>query len=144
MSPARNAEMTDMLVLTVTEGTGRAARLADRPVAGKTGTSQDYRDAWFVGFTSNLVTGVWIGNDDNTPMERATGAGLPARIFNTFMTEAEADLPALPLAGTRYRLAANVAVENHLNIYTPITGEAEETRNRDLIGAFQNLLDSLF
>ena len=144
MSPARNAEMTDMLVLTVTEGTGRAARLADRPVAGKTGTSQDYRDAWFVGFTSNLVTGVWIGNDDNTPMERATGAGLPARIFNAFMTEAEADLPALPLAGTRYRLAANVAVENQLNIYTPITGEAEETRNRDLIGAFQNLLDSLF
>jgi penicillin-binding protein 1A len=77
MTPEANADMTQMLVRTVTDGTGTAARLPQRPMGGKTGTSQDYRDAWFVGFTADLVTGVWIGNDDNTPMKRATGGGIP-------------------------------------------------------------------
>ena len=66
------AEMLDMMQAVVTSGTGQAASL-DRPVAGKTGTSQDYRDAWFIGFTADLVTGVWVGNDDNTPMNKVTG-----------------------------------------------------------------------
>jgi membrane peptidoglycan carboxypeptidase len=67
-------------------GTGRAARLEDRPTAGKTGTTQDFRDAWFVGFTADLVCGVWIGNDNNAPMRKATGGTLPARIFHSFMS----------------------------------------------------------
>jgi penicillin-binding protein 1A len=87
------------MVESVTTGTGRAARLADRPTAGKTGTTQDYRDAWFIGFTADLVCGVWIGNDDNSAMRRATGGGLPARIFHNFMTATEAGLPVKPLAG---------------------------------------------
>jgi penicillin-binding protein 1A len=93
------ARMTGLMVEAVTTGTGRSARIVERPTAGKTGTTQDYRDAWFVGFTADLVCGVWIGNDDNAPMHRATGGGLPARIFHNFMVAAEAGLPVKPLAG---------------------------------------------
>ncbi len=71
----------------VTDGTGRAARLAI-PAFGKTGTSQDNRDALFVGFAGDLVVGVWIGNDDNTPLRGVNGGGLPARIWRDFMAQA--------------------------------------------------------
>jgi penicillin-binding protein 1A len=99
IAPENLAQMTGLMVESVTTGTGRAARLADRPTAGKTGTTQDYHDAWFVGFTADLVCGVWIGNDDNAPMRKATGGGLPARMFHNFMVSAEAGLPVRPLAG---------------------------------------------
>lgn len=92
-------QMTGLMTEVMASGTGKAAHLADRPSAGKTGTSQDFRDAWFVGFSADLVCGVWIGNDDNTPMKHATGGGLPAHIFKAFMENAEAGLPAKPLAG---------------------------------------------
>ena len=70
--------MLDLLQAVVEEGTGRAARIRGVAVAGKTGTSQDYRDAWFVGFTPDLVVGVWVGNDDNTPTRGVVGGDLPA------------------------------------------------------------------
>jgi penicillin-binding protein 1A len=97
MSAANAAGVTGMMVETVTTGTGKAARLAERPTAGKTGTTQDYRDAWFVGFTADLVCGVWIGNDNNAPMIHATGGTLPARIFHSFMEDAENGWPVRPL-----------------------------------------------
>jgi len=106
ISPQNGAEMARLLRETVATGTGKAARLGDRPVAGKTGTSQDFRDAWFVGFTADLVCGVWIGNDNSSPMKRATGGGLPARIFHAFMSGAEQNLPVRPLAGAA--IAANL------------------------------------
>ncbi|MFC3230876.1 transglycosylase domain-containing protein [Marinibaculum pumilum] len=81
------AEMTAMLRAVVDRGTGRAARL-DRPVAGKTGTSSDYRDAWFIGYTAALVAGVWTGNDDGRPMEGVTGGSVPAGIWQDFMSRA--------------------------------------------------------
>ncbi len=99
MSALSNQEMTRLMVETVTTGTGKSARLEGRPTAGKTGTTQDFHDAWFVGFTADLVTGVWIGNDDNTPMVKATGGTLPAKIFHNFMAEAEAGLPVKLLPG---------------------------------------------
>jgi penicillin-binding protein 1A len=100
IEPRHEADMVAMMRGTVTEGTGRQAGLGTRPVAGKTGTSQAYRDAWFVGFTATHVTGVWIGNDAGTPMKGATGGGLPARIFKAYMLKAEEGLPIIPLIGT--------------------------------------------
>jgi penicillin-binding protein 1A len=91
-NPNVHGQMLDLLSSVVREGTGRAARL-DRPVGGKTGTSQDYHDAWFVGFTSDLIVGVWVGNDDNTSMNSVTGGSLPAAIWHDFVAAAEAGRP---------------------------------------------------
>ena len=77
--------MTGMLMTVMRTGTGKGAQVAGLETAGKTGTSQDFRDAWFVGYSGALVTGVWVGNDDNSPMNRITGGGLPALIWRDFM-----------------------------------------------------------
>ena len=82
-------DMMRLLEAVVTEGTGKAARLDGRRSAGKTGTTDGYRDAWFVGFTTDIVVGVWVGNDDNSPMDKVTGGDLPARIWRDFVIEAE-------------------------------------------------------
>lgn len=81
------ADIMDLLREVVASGTGRAAAL-DRPVAGKTGTSQDYRDAWFVGFTNQMIVGVWLGNDDNSPTNGVTGGAVPARMWRDFVAAA--------------------------------------------------------
>lgn len=96
VDPQDVAVLTDMMQDVVRYGTGKRATL-DRPVAGKTGTSSDYRDAWFLGFTGNYVTGVWMGNDDNSPMKKVTGGNLPAQLWHDFMVDAEAGKPALSL-----------------------------------------------
>ena len=89
-------DMSKMLTSVVKWGSGKNAALA-RPAAGKSGTSQDNRDAVFAGFTSDMTAAVWVGNDDGTPMKNVTGGGLPARIWRDFMTEAHATLPVRPL-----------------------------------------------
>jgi penicillin-binding protein 1A len=81
--------LIELLQLVVQRGTGRTAAL-DGFAAGKTGTSGDYRDAWFIGFNDDLVTGVWVGNDDRTPMKQVTGGSLPAEIWKRFMSQAVA------------------------------------------------------
>jgi len=83
----KQQDLLRLLRATVERGSGRRARL-QVPAYGKTGTSQEYRDAWFVGFAGNLVVGVWVGNDDFTPMKRVTGGSLPAEIWAAFMREA--------------------------------------------------------
>ena len=108
MSVHDNMQMTRLMQEVTATGTGRAARLEERPVAGKTGTTQDFRDAWFVGFTADLVCGVWIGNDNNSPMRKATGGTLPARIFHAFMSAAEETMPVRPLAGTTVMASAQL------------------------------------
>jgi len=80
--------LVDMLQNVVKFGTGRRANIG-RPVAGKTGTSSDYKDAWFMGFSGHYVTGVWMGNDDNKPMKRVTGGTLPAMLWHDYMASAE-------------------------------------------------------
>jgi penicillin-binding protein 1A len=100
LGDAVRRDMTAMLYQVVQAGTGTAARLGDREAAGKTGTSQDYRDAWFVGFTADHVAGVWVGNDDNSPMRGVTGGLVPARLWRQVMLAAEAGLPARPLDRT--------------------------------------------
>ena len=92
------AGMDALMSEVVRSGTGKAARL-DRPAAGKTGTSQDYRDAWFVGFTADSVAGVWLGNDDGTPMHKVTGGSDPAVLWRQVMLAAHAGLPPKPLRG---------------------------------------------
>ena len=77
-------QMTQMLSDVVQTGTGHGAKLGKREAGGKTGTSQDYRDAWFVGFTAQFTTGVWMGNDDNTSMREVTGGLLPADIWKNY------------------------------------------------------------
>jgi len=90
------AALTGMLAGAIAGGTGKAARL-DRPAAGKTGTTQDHRDAWFAGFTADLVAVVWVGRDDNAAMDKVTGGGLPADIWRRFMAPAHQGWPARPL-----------------------------------------------
>ncbi|MEM9009844.1 MAG: PBP1A family penicillin-binding protein [Pseudomonadota bacterium] len=107
--------LTGMLAEVVATGTGRRARLPDgRPAAGKTGTTQGARDAWFVGFTGQYVAGVWMGYDDNRQLTGVTGGGLPAQIWQETMVRIHEGAPILPLPirqpppGSGLRLAGDV------------------------------------
>ncbi|MCJ2047256.1 PBP1A family penicillin-binding protein [Methylobacterium sp. J-078] len=86
------AMMLDSLQAVVDGGTGKGARVAGLPVGGKTGTTQDYRDAWFIGMTPDLIVGVWVGNDDNSSMNRVGGGDIPASIFRDFVQRATVQL----------------------------------------------------
>ena len=94
-------ELNKMLSGVITRGTGKNAKL-DRPAGGKTGTSQNYRDAWFVGYTGNFVAGVWLGNDNREPMKRVSGGGLPAGLWKSVMKVAHQGLVPRPLPGLSY------------------------------------------
>jgi penicillin-binding protein 1A len=89
--------MNQMMHETLVSGTAHSAQLAGWPAAGKTGTSQDFRDAWFIGYTSHLVTGIWLGNDDSSPTRKATGGGLPVEIWSHFMKPAHQGVPVAAL-----------------------------------------------
>ena len=93
------AMMNEMMQQTLTIGTAHKAALPGWPAAGKTGTSQDFRDAWFIGYTAHLVTGVWLGNDDGTPTKKVTGGGLPVEIWSRFMRGAHQGVPVAALPG---------------------------------------------
>jgi len=98
IEPRHVAMMNTMMQETLLSGTARKAEIPGWTAAGKTGTSQDFRDAWFIGYTANLVTGVWLGNDDNSPTRKATGGGLPVEVWTRFMKVAHQGVPiaALP------------------------------------------------
>ncbi len=103
--------MNAMMHETLTSGTAHSAQLAGWPAAGKTGTSQDFRDAWFIGYTDHLVTGVWLGNDDSSPTKKATGGGMPVEIWSHFMKPAHQGVPVagLPEVDTGLSLASLLA-----------------------------------
>ncbi|MEO9781705.1 MAG: transglycosylase domain-containing protein [Sedimentitalea sp.] len=90
-------ELIWMMEKVVAEGSGRRAKLPDWQAAGKTGTTQAARDAWFIGFTSQYVAGVWMGYDDNTPLSGVTGGGLPAEIWHETMVRVHEGLTPTPL-----------------------------------------------
>ncbi len=97
--PAHVGMMNAMLAETMATGTGKTAALPGWPAAGKTGTSQDFRDAWFIGYTAPMVTGVWFGNDNNKPTKKATGSNIAAAAWHRFMASALEGLPPSALPG---------------------------------------------
>ena len=121
VSQSAVGQMTSMLVEAIVSGTGKAARITRptaRPVAGKTGTSQDFRDAWFVGYSADLVTGVWVGNDNGSAMKKVTGGGIPARLWKSYMVAAHKDLPPRPLPGT-----ATAPADFFRSLWQQLTGD---------------------
>ncbi|WP_213771994.1 penicillin-binding protein 1A [Bradyrhizobium sp. dw_78] len=98
----RNVEMMNtMMEETLLSGTARKGEIPGWTAAGKTGTSQDFRDAWFIGYTANLITGVWLGNDDNSPTKKATGGGLPVEVWTRFMRAAHQGVPVATLPASQ-------------------------------------------
>lgn len=111
MDPGTVAVMNEMMNNTFVIGTARKAQVPGWPMAGKTGTTNDYKDAWFVGFTGNLVAGVWLGNDDGTLTKRVTGGNLPTEVWHNFMKIALKDKQPVPLpGGERFRNPSDVPV----------------------------------
>jgi penicillin-binding protein 1A len=139
-SPTAVREMVDIMSATVDWGTGKGAQI-DRPAAGKTGTSQNYHDAWFIGLTGQLVTGVWVGNDDNAPMNKVTGGSLPVNIWHDFMAEALQGTPPgpIPLPGGGGLLAAG----EPLSLPGSTTGPATSTASADEPGLLDRLVKSI-
>jgi penicillin-binding protein 1A len=113
MTTEQAGMMNQMLRETLVSGTARKADLPGWPAAGKTGTTQDHRDAWFVGYTGHLVATVWLGNDDGDEMKKVTGSGLPAEIWQKFMKESHTNVPVAGLPGLNWRNLASV---------TPVSG----------------------
>ena len=130
--------MTKMMESTIESGTGRKAKI-DRPAAGKTGTSQSLRDAWFIGFTSDLVVGVWFGNDDDSPMENITGGTAPAILWSNFMRKAHSGIPVKVL---NYASEKNKKILNRDERIKNIIKKAEKYKSQKNV--FEKILESLF
>lgn len=127
ISETSAAELTDMLQGVVVRGTGTGANIG-RPAAGKTGTTSDYLDAWFVGYTPDLVAGVWVGCDDNTDLGGMTGGNLPATIWHDFMIAAVAEMPVRAFegaSGSRSDTVRELREENRPRTST------QDARNRE-------------
>ncbi|HET7717051.1 MAG TPA: PBP1A family penicillin-binding protein [Bauldia sp.] len=124
--PAHVAMMNAMLAETMATGTGKSAAIAGWPTAGKTGTSQDFRDAWFIGYTAPLVAGVWFGNDDNRPTKKATGSNIAAAAWHRFMTAALEGIPVAALPGGHPAAGAAGPTPDALGAHIAILGEDGE------------------
>ena len=111
------SHMNRIMTRAVELGTGRRALIQGRHIGGKTGTTNDFRDAWFVGYAPDIVTGVWVGADDFTPMDKVTGGSIPASIWKDFMEEALQDMPktALPVSTEPIWKRQENVLENLLN-----------------------------
>ena len=143
-------QLNTMLQAVVLEGTGKAAQLDYTYAAGKTGTSSAYRDAWFIGFTGQYVTGVWLGNDDFTPMSRVTGGSFPAQTWHAYMVAAHdtdnipqiAGLPVHPVqAAEQERIAATLAQNAAANPEVVAAPAPESVK--DMSSATRQVLEKL-
>jgi penicillin-binding protein 1A len=113
IDPRNVAMMNTMMQETLLTGTAHKAEIPGWMAAGKTGTTQDFRDAWFVGYTAQLVTGVWLGNDDNSPTKKATGGGLPVEVWTRFMRGAHQGVAVVALPNSRQSgFSSNIAQAN--------------------------------
>ena len=114
----RDAEtMVAMMERVITDGTGRRAAMKGWQLAGKTGTSQDSRDAWFAGFSAVRVGAVWVGNDDDSPMAKVTGGGLPAALWHDMMVLAHEGLEPQPLAGAGSLITLSPMAQRRIAFY---------------------------
>lgn len=134
------SRMNRMMAETLIYGTGKSARLSTRVAAGKTGTTQNFRDALFVGYTGGFVAGVWLGNDNGSPMARVTGGTLPAEIWKRFMTAVDSKLPNQELIGADTMAVAALEGVPPVKALEPAGPPDEE----DAGSAFDDILDSLF
>jgi penicillin-binding protein 1A len=125
IEPRHVAAMNTMMRETLLSGTARKADIPGWMAAGKTGTSQDFRDAWFIGYTSNLVTGVWLGNDDNSPTKKATGGGLPVEVWTRFMRAAHQGVPVAALPKSQ---AGDGFLSNLLQTATQVSAPPAQTQ----------------
>ncbi len=125
-------QLVYMLNQVIERGSGKRAKLPDRPAAGKTGTTQAARDAWFIGFTADYVAGVWMGYDDNTPLTGVTGGGLPAAIWREAMMRVHEGLPPRPLPMIDPEAAALAEARARL---PKKSRQTESTIIEDVIGA---------
>ena len=130
------SRMVGMLESTIKNGTGKNANF-DRPAAGKTGTSQSLRDAWFIGFTSEIVTGVWFGNDNDSPMQDITGGTAPAKLWKSFMKQAHNNVPLKQLNKT-YSSSDD---ENRTKIEKLIKKSREEQPSQNV---FERIINNFF
>jgi penicillin-binding protein 1A len=119
------AMMNTMMQETLLSGTARKAEIPGWTAAGKTGTSQDFRDAWFIGYTANLVTGVWLGNDDNSPTKKATGGGLPVEVWTRFMRSAHQGVPMASLPNARQGGFLTSLIQSATQVSTPAASSAQ-------------------
>jgi penicillin-binding protein 1A len=138
--------MNTMMHETLASGTARRADLPGWLAAGKTGTSQDFRDAWFIGYTSHLVTGIWLGNDDNTPTKRAVGGGVPVEIWSRFMKTAHQGVTPAPLPGVSGGWFSAPPLAPPARVTDETGGSAVDERNGQRNGGVLDfwLLDKLF
>jgi penicillin-binding protein 1A len=135
IAPDYVAMMNRMMTETLISGTARRADLPSWQAAGKTGTSQDFRDAWFIGYTSHMICGVWLGNDDNSPTKRASGGSLPVVIWSHVMQAAHAGIPPAPLVDGIWTapVMPNVPVANAIfNFFTGGTSHPPPSRTQPL------------
>ena len=144
IEPRAVAMMNTMMTETLLTGTARKGEIPGWQAAGKTGTSQDWRDAWFIGYTGRLVTGVWLGNDDASPTKKASGGNLPVEIWSRFMKDALAGQEPVPLPlGTLHETPAGLPaalfnagaaaqrVAHHSDAYDYLQPAAAERRSNN-------------
>jgi penicillin-binding protein 1A len=146
VEPRYVAMMNAMMRETVRVGTAQRGQLPGWQAAGKTGTSQDFRDAWFIGYTAHLVTGVWIGNDDSSPTRRATGSGMPVEIWSRLMRTAHQGVAVIALPGQARPSLASI-VQQALNGPPPahVQPSAGPQRPQESSGGIDGwLMDRLF
>ena len=130
--------MIRMMENTIQTGTGKNAKI-DRPAAGKTGTSQSLRDAWFVGFSSDLVVGVWFGNDDDSPMKDITGGTAPALLWSDFMKKAHLGKPPKALSDSIIKVKRDEENKSRIERLIKKSKEMEKRKN-----VFEKILDNFF
>ncbi|WP_339951965.1 transglycosylase domain-containing protein [uncultured Albimonas sp.] len=146
MSAQTARRLTGMMQAVIDQGTGRRAQLDGREAAGKTGTTQAARDAWFIGFTADYVVGVWMGYDDNTPLTGVTGGGLPAEIWRRAMLGLHEGLPLRPLDSERPRGASEAPTDRVASSGDSTGGRAREAIEDGLgaVGSFiAGVVDSI-